>query len=166
MCQLDWVSPCCCYWSWWVPDRHKEHRQQWLRPATCRSWKVWRNDPKPCRICWVDEYKCWSWKTNLWFWVWTVLFIVFRNVKDYEQIRNKITQYVVMTENYVYVYGKIKQNSFTQVAFISSANVVQICSKYLVSPKDRFVFRVVLWVAWFLSRWNIYQYFPYQCIKQ
>ena len=95
MCQLDWVSACCRYWSWWVQDRHKEHRQQWLRPSTSGSWKVWCSDSKPCRICWVDECKCWSWKKNLWFWVWTVLFIVFINTENYEQIGNKITQNVV-----------------------------------------------------------------------
>jgi len=85
---LDWDSLCCCYWSWWVPGRHKEHRQLWLRPATSRSWKVWRSDPMPCRICWVDEYKCWSWKTNLWWWVWALLFTVFKNIKNYEQTGN------------------------------------------------------------------------------
>jgi len=40
MWQLDWVSACCCYWSWSVQNRHKEHRRQWQRPATSRSWKV------------------------------------------------------------------------------------------------------------------------------
>jgi len=43
-----------------------------------------------------------------------------------------------------------KQYFFIHIAFISSASVVQICSKYPVSPKDRFAFRVVLWVTWFL----------------
>jgi hypothetical protein len=97
--QLDWDSGCSCYWSWWVQGPHKEHRQQWLRPATSGSWKVWSSGSKPYRICWVDEYKCWSWKTNLCCWVLPIIFIVCNNNYDYKEIRNKANKRIVRGDN-------------------------------------------------------------------
>jgi len=38
--------------------------------------------------------------------------------------------------------------------------MIQICSKYPLSPKDLFIVRAVLWDPCLSACWNIYQYFP------
>jgi len=54
----------------------------------------------------------------------------------------------------------LEQYSVTHVTFIFSAKVIQIRSKYPVSPKDLFVIRVVLGNSCLSACWNIYQYIP------
>jgi len=72
---------------------------------------------------------------------------------------NLVTAYQTYTYTCI-IRDNLEQYPFTHVTFIFFAKVVQISSKYSVSPKDLFVVRVVLWDPCLSACWNIYQYCP------